>query len=172
MPAASAAGPATPGAAAYELAGMSVAGKATLLSIVRTSDKRGIWVPVGQTVGEITAVSYDPKTDQATIRADGKLLTLGLRKSAVVTGPAARPVTTQAASGGPVLNPTPSRPSGQPVPLPANVQEEKETEARMLVTDLLEIGQEQRRAYEEAQRKAAANGPKPSPAAAPGPAKR
>ncbi|MEO6003628.1 MAG: hypothetical protein ABIS43_10785 [Opitutus sp.] len=172
MPAASAAAPAKAGASAYELAGMSVAGKATLLSIVRTSDKRSIWVPVGQTVGEITAVSYDAKTDQATIRADGKLLTLGLRKSAVVTGPAARPGTTQPASGGPVLNPTPSRPAGQPVPLPANVQEEKETEARMLVTDLLEIGQEQRRAYEEAQRKAAANGPKTSPASAPGPVKK
>jgi len=41
-------------------------------------------------------------------------------------------------------------------PPPANSQEEKETEARMLVTDLLEIGQEQRRAYEAAQREAAA----------------
>ena len=62
---------ATNGTTSYEFAGMSVAGKATLLSIVRTRDKRSFWVPVGQTVGEITAVSYDPKTDQATIKAEG-----------------------------------------------------------------------------------------------------
>ena len=34
-------------------------------------------------------------------------------------------------------------------------QEEKEMEARMLVSDLLEIGQQQRQAYAEARRKAA-----------------
>jgi len=116
------------------------------------ADKRSIWVAVGQTVGEVTAVSFDPKTDEATIRANGKLLTLGLKKSAVVTGPAARVPVSQ-----PTVSATPPKP--QPVsipPPPANVQEEKETEARMLVTDLLEIGQEQRRAYEEAQKQAAA----------------
>ena len=38
---------------------------------------------------------------------------------------------------------------------PAEIQARQETEARMLVSDLLEIGMAQRRAYEEAQRKAA-----------------
>ena len=128
---------------------MSVAGKATLLSIVRTRDKRSFWVPVGQTVGEITAVSYDPKTDQATIKAEGQLLTLSMRKSAVVSAPVSRQPA-PAAIARPATLPVVSIP-----PPPATEQEEKETEARMLVTDLLEIGQEQRRAYEEAQRQAA-----------------
>ena len=51
-------------------------------------------------------------------------------------------------------------------------QEEKEMAARMLVTDLLEIGQQQRKAYAEAQRQAAAKNsgqstttPAPAPAA-------
>ena len=162
LPAPNSTNPSKTGAAAYELAGMSVAGKATLLSILRTSDKRSIWVAVGQTVGEVTAVSYDAKTDEATIRAGGKLLTLGMKKSAVVTGPAAR-VPAQSVSA--ITLPTNVKPpQPQPVAIPAppaNVQEEKETEARMLVTDLLEIGQEQRRAYEEAQKQAAAKSGKP-----------
>jgi hypothetical protein len=141
------------GATEYELAGMSVAGKATLLSITHIPDKRSTWVPVGQTVGEITAISYDPKTDQATIRVGGKLLTLSMRKSVVVSAPVSKPATAEAAK--PVTLPVVAIP-----PPPANVQEEKETEARMLVTDLLEIGQEQRRAYEEAQRQAAAKAAK------------
>jgi hypothetical protein len=137
----------------YELAGMSVAGKATLLSITRVKDKRSFWVPVGQSVGEITAVSYDPATDQATIRAEGQLLTLSMRKSVVVSAPVSKPPAPNAAPAG---KPAAALPPVAIPPPPANAQEEKETEARMLVTDLLEIGQEQRRAYEEAQRQAAA----------------
>jgi hypothetical protein len=151
LPPSTAAAPAK-GESTYELAGMSVAGKATLLSITRVRDKRSFWVPVGQSVGEITAVSYDHKTDQATIRADGQLLTLSMRKSVVTSAPVSRQ---------PMPAAMPNRPAAAPPPVaipppPANSQEEKETEARMLVTDLLEIGQEQRRAYEAAQREAAA----------------
>jgi hypothetical protein len=158
LPPANAAAPAGKADTAYELTGMSVAGKATLLSITRVRDKRSTWVAVGQTNGEITAVNYDPKTDQATIRAEGQLLTLSLKKSAaVVNAP-------NAIFQSPFPTPAPARANPTPVvtPLPATTQEEKETEARMLVTDLLEIGQAQRRAYEEAQRQAAAKGPKPA----------
>jgi hypothetical protein len=44
-------------------------------------------------------------------------------------------------------------------PTPAEIQTRQETEARMLVSDLLEIGMAQRRAYEEAQRKASEGTP-------------
>ena len=155
LPPANAATPAKT-ATAYELAGMSVAGKATLLSIVRVKDKRSTWVAVGQTAGEITAVSYDPKTEQATIRADGKLITIAMKKASVVSAsntlfrsPFPSNAATPATAPRPVVT-----------PLPATTQEEKETEARMLVTDLLEIGQQQRKAYEEAQRQAAAKSQK------------
>ena len=50
----------------------------------------------------------------------------------------------------------------QPVP-PAPPQRQ-EAEARMLVSDLLEIGMAQRRAYEEAQRRQAQGNPPPAPA--------
>jgi hypothetical protein len=63
----------------YDLIGMTVVGKDTLLSIFRRSDKRSVWVSVGKTVGEITAVSYDPAADQAVIRVNGKLRTIGMR---------------------------------------------------------------------------------------------
>jgi hypothetical protein len=166
LPPAGANAPAASSASTYELAGMSVAGKATLLSIVRVRDKRSIWVPVGQSVGEITAVSFDPQTDQATIRADGQLLTLSMRKSAVVSGPVARMPAAQPVQ---MAQPVRVAPPVAIPKLPANADEEKETEARMLVTDLLEIGQEQRRAYEEAQKQAASKGQKPgSPSKAAG----
>jgi hypothetical protein len=159
-PGSTAAKPAT--ADEYELAGMSVVGKETLLSVIRQSDQRSVWIPVGKTVSEITAVSYDPKSDTAVIRVDGKDLTVTMRKSAVVSGPAARaPV---AATVAPL--PAPAAPAAPAKPMTAN--EEKETEARMLVTDLLEIGQQQRKAYEEAQRQAAGQG-KAKPAQTPAP---
>jgi hypothetical protein len=62
----------------------------------------------------------------------------------------------------------PAKPPGPPIP---EAQLKQETEARMLVSDLLEIGMAQRKAYEEAQRKAAESTPNPAaaPTAAPKP---
>ncbi|MEO6001888.1 MAG: hypothetical protein ABIZ04_26815 [Opitutus sp.] len=71
----------------YDLAGMTVVGKNTLLSIVRRSDQRSIWVPVGKTVGEVTAVSYNPDLDNAVIRVRGQLVTIGMRNGAVIFNP-------------------------------------------------------------------------------------
>lgn len=62
----------------YNLAGISSLGNNTLLSVVRQSDKRSVWVPVGKTVSEITAVSYDPESDQAVIRVHGHLLSIAM----------------------------------------------------------------------------------------------
>ena len=52
-------------------------------------------------------------------------------------------------------------------PATPEVQQKQETEARMLVSDLLEIGMAQRKAYEDAQRRAA-TGENAPPAAAAG----
>lgn len=76
-------------APAYDLTGMSAMGSTTLLGVVRRSDKRSFWVPVGKTVGEITAVSYDATTDRAVIRVNGSLQTIALRDvGAPATAPA------------------------------------------------------------------------------------
>ena len=71
----------------YDLAGMTVVGKDTLLSIVRRSDQRSFWVPVGKTVGEVTAVSYNADADNALIRVRGQLITIGMRNGAVYFSP-------------------------------------------------------------------------------------
>ncbi len=155
LPPAGAAAPTQKEPSAYSFAGMTVVGGETLLSITRESDKRSTWIPLGKTVGDITAISYDAKKDEAVIRADGRELTLTIRKAVVVSAPTHRPppyLATQPAANAPAVAPAP-----EPVKMPAmNQQEEKEMEARMLVSDLLEIGQQQRRAYEAAQREAAA----------------
>lgn len=62
----------------YALAGMSALGETTLLSIVRQSDRRSVWVPVGKSVGEVTAVSYDADQEEAVIRVGGRLFTLSM----------------------------------------------------------------------------------------------
>lgn len=66
----------------YDLGGTSTLGSNTLLSVVRRSDRRSIWIPVGKTVGEVTAESYDPETEQAVIRVRGNLLSITMRQFA------------------------------------------------------------------------------------------
>ena len=63
----------------------------------------------------------------------------------------------------PTTTPAVPLPPAPPPGSPAEVQARQETEARMLVSDLLEIGMAQRRAYEEAQRKAAEGNPNNPP---------
>ena len=70
-----------PVTADYELGGTSSLGSNTLLSIVRKEDKRSLWVAVGKTVGEVTAVSYDPSADRAVIRVRGSLLSVASKES-------------------------------------------------------------------------------------------
>lgn len=72
---------------AYDLAGMTVVGKGTLLSIIRRSDQRSFWVPIGKTMGEVTAISYDPDADTAVIRVRGQFITIGMRNDSVFFTP-------------------------------------------------------------------------------------
>ena len=66
---------------------MTVVGKNTLLSVMRRSDQRSFWVPIGKTVGEVTAVSYNPESDDAVIRVRGQLMTIVMRNAAVHSNP-------------------------------------------------------------------------------------
>ena len=72
---------------AYDLAGMTVVGKGTLLSIIRRSDQRSFWVPIGKTVGEVTAISYNADADTAVIRVHGQFITIGMRDGSVFFTP-------------------------------------------------------------------------------------
>lgn len=72
----------------YDLAGMTGVGNNTLLSIIRRSDGRSFLIPVGKTVGEVTAVSYNADSDDAVIRVRGKLVKVVMRNAAVYFRPA------------------------------------------------------------------------------------
>lgn len=139
MPAGGAAA-ALPGAqGAHELVGIIATSSQTLVGITQTATKKSVWIPVGKVVDGIEVVSCDPKQDRAVIRVNGETKTLALRAANV----------SPAAPGGPATVST------LPALAKPGSQAEQEREARMLVSDLMEIGMQQRKAYEEAQRKAA-----------------
>jgi hypothetical protein len=91
----------------------------------------------------IQVVNHDPQTDTVTIRHGGREIPLGLKQASF--DPAALDaVRASAVSTAPL-------PSAGVALNVALTEEEKATEARMLVSDLLEIGMEQRKAYAEKQ---------------------
>ncbi|QYM79892.1 hypothetical protein K0B96_04550 [Horticoccus luteus] len=128
-----------------QLSGVIASGESVLVNLTDSQTKRSLWIPVGKTVDDIEVLSCDLKTDTVVVRAKGQVKTLKLRTATIVTAPASAPLAPSVIASGP---------DGAPAPL--LTQAEQEREARMLVSDLLEIGLQQRKAYEEAQRKAAA----------------
>lgn len=163
-----------------EFAGVSQMGKTTTLIFLDKAAKKSRWVGIGETVEGISVVDYDPRREQAVVKVNGTQKTLALRKAA---GPANSAGLTSVvppppAAGFNVAPPAPVAPVPQILPAPAppvdpaaqaaapgaapkpapntpEAQVKAETEARMLVSDLLEIGMAQRKAYEEQQRRAA-----------------
>jgi hypothetical protein len=167
-----------------EFAGVSSIGKKTDLIFYDKVAKKNYWIAKGETKEGISVVNYDERREQAFVKINGtdKILTLrkgttsaGGPRAVAVMPPAAgfaMPTPgsdpgqkTQAASPlDPASVPAPQsivsahdQPGTPPQPTTpeAQAQQKAETEARMLVSDLLEIGMAQRKAYEEAQRKAA-----------------
>lgn len=147
-----------------EFAGVSTVGKKTMINLYDGEQKHGFWVEVGATSDGVTVLKYDSAHDQVTVRRDGVEKTLPLRAAGAV---ASGPVNTLPIVP-PVAPPVAMMPQPAPnaadattapaAPMDAAAQKRarQEEEARMLVSDLLEIGMAQRKAYEEAQRKAAA----------------
>jgi hypothetical protein len=174
-----------------EFAGVSQIGTKTHLIFFDKTLRKSRWIALGETVEGITAVRYDARREQATVKLNGAEKILALRKG---TGPAngpspaavaplpapggfnvaaSQPVQVMPAPAPAVSAPVPVATSAPPAPAPATAapatpesQAKAETEARMLVSDLLEIGMAQRKAYEEAQRRAA-KGENTPPAAEP-----
>lgn len=162
-----------------EFAGVSSIGKKTDLIFFDRTAKKSRWVPLGETVDGISAISYDAQHERATVKINGEQKVLVMRKSGTGSGaapamtvapamtpmplPTVTPLPTTAMSAPPAppvsagnvaqAQPAPATPP--PAPNTPEAQARAETEARMLVSDLLEIGMAQRKAYEEAQRKAA-----------------
>jgi hypothetical protein len=162
-----------------EFAGVSSVGKKTDLIFYDKTAKKSHWIAPGETKEGIAVLNYDERRDEAVVKINGVQKTLPLRKVAPSPGvargvpsipsgfntPTPSTLPAPAATQVPVIGGSVSASTNtseaaviQPAPAPgspAEVQKKQETEARMLVSDLLEIGMAQRRAYEEAQRKAA-----------------
>jgi len=146
--------------ATLQLAGISVIEPKTYVLLVDTPNagkSRSRWLAVGTRTDDLEVLSCDADKNEAVVRVGSDLRTLALRKPAGAnggTGPAA--YATQSPPM-PLVGP-----AGGALPqvAPLVTREEKEREARMLVSDLLEIGMRQRKAYEEAQRQAAAEAAK------------
>jgi hypothetical protein len=156
--AATAAGGAAP---SYELAGASATPDGTEVCVYDAQSKRSSWIAVGASRDGIRVISYDPERDQAVVSVNGENQVLPMRKATVAASSAA-----QAPGWGPSMpfyvapsSGQPAGPPAQPPPEPADPKARElarqEREARMMVSDLMEIGMQQRKAYAEAKRKAA-----------------
>jgi hypothetical protein len=163
LPAAGAASTASTAAPkAYELEGVSTTSRGTQVCIYDVQGKHSHWIEVGKTVGDVQVVSYDSASGQAVIAVRGSQMSLAMRKATFsnAQGAAGLSIAIQPAAPNPaptaVLPPT-TVGAAQPTP-PQTEQAKQEREARMLVSDLLEIGMQQRKAYEEAQKKAQQSG--------------
>jgi hypothetical protein len=179
MPSATAAA-AVPANESLEFAGVNVMGDKVFVSVYDKQLKKGRWISVGGNEAGITVLAYDPRHEQIVVKSGEVQRTLTLRKAVgVINGPT--PVAVMPPSAGfnvppgvafqkiqppppgSVTEPVAESPAPAPVAAPAKPEEpakplsvaRQEEEARMLVSDLLEIGMAQRKAYEEAQKKAA-----------------
>jgi hypothetical protein len=150
----------TPGTAAnggastqegLELAGVSSTAKNTFGCIYDNQTKRSHWIPVNATVEGIKVLAYDSTLDQVSLSVGGQNKVLRLRKATVSGVANANPGAAAAGFATPAVMPI-TQGSPQPPPAPGSIAQQ-ETEARMLVSDLLEIGIQQRKAYEDAQKK-------------------
>jgi hypothetical protein len=179
MPAAGTVAPAPAAADTLEFAGVSMLKKQTMVSLYDTREKRGRWIAVGAKADGIEVVSYDANHDQVVVKQGGQLKILTLRKPNKLP---ANPLTVAAPA--PAFGATATPMPVQPVvastePKKPLTQAQQEEEARMFVADMLDIGMQSRKAYEEAQKKAeaekaaakAAGGtvPAPTPVVAPVP---
>ncbi len=149
----------SPGASAatasdsFQLAGSTSAGGDVSVCIYAQQTRRSLWIPVGGESDGVHVVSFDNANDIAVVSVAGTLRQLTMRK-ATVSGN--RPAAAQAFAA----VEAPSAPAAAaPEPQTQEVAVREQREARMLVSDLLEIGVQQRKAYQEAKAKAAAANP-------------
>jgi len=149
----------------YELAGTSIQGSSVSVCIYEKQAKRSQWIPVGGDMDGVHVVSYNAVSDKVVVTVSGARKELAMRKMVVDSaGPAqaikavpmnpVRAASQDAGSYAPVASSAPTPAPLPPVAPGAAVQDQKE--ARMLVSDLLEIGVQQRKAFQDAKQKAAA----------------
>jgi hypothetical protein len=132
--------PAAPAVPAPTLANLQFAsvlsfGRETLISVYDVRTDEGVWIPVGGEADGIRVITYDPENEEVTVLSSGVTARLKLREANFATGGLIRPL------------PTLEEEYGRPLTV-----EEQEREARMLVSDLLEIGMKERERQRELRR--------------------
>jgi len=156
MPAGGAAGAAAAPAEAYELAGSSVQGNDVSVCIFERQAKHSRWIPVGGISDGIHVISFDAAHDKVVVTIGGAIKELSMRKPMFAS--VSTPSLARAAPA--VIEPAaPPAPIASDSPAPARTAAQEQREARMLVSDLLEIGVQQRKAYQDAKQKAASEPP-------------
>ncbi|MFA5265015.1 MAG: hypothetical protein WC378_14420 [Opitutaceae bacterium] len=133
-----------------QLSGITIIASKTYVCLTETSTKKSRWLAVGAKVDAIEVLSCNPEKNEAVVRVNGESLTLSLRN--IEGSKAVQPV---AANNSPAAAPPQEKADDIAAKIkPLVTREEKEREARMLVSDLLDISMRQRKAYEEARKKA------------------
>jgi hypothetical protein len=143
----------------YQLSGSSSEGSDVSVCIYLRQSKRSLWIPVGGEADGVHVISFDAAHDTAVVTAGGSRREITMRKAVIASAgqPAATraaPVAVQADSA-----PAPIAAAAAPGPANADTLAKDQREARMLVSDLLEIGVQQRKAYQDAKAKAATQPP-------------
>lgn len=148
---------------ALQLSGISTLGGQSMFNLVDTRNNRAFWITLNGTVNGISVVSYDAKTDTVVIARQGERRSVSLRQAQIASLPAqgqtqphaaAAPASQPASGAAPAVIHTPD---GGEIVNPKTPQEiaQAETEARMMVSDLLEISMQERarqKALREAKR--------------------
>ncbi len=136
----------------YQLAGSTSQGTDVSVCIYATQTKRSLWIPVGGEVDGVHVISYDDTNDIAVVKVGGGQKSLSMRKATIGSARA-----TSQSFAAAEASPAPAPIADAGGPKSADSIQREQREARMLVSDLLEIGVQQRKAYQEAKAKAAAN---------------
>ncbi len=150
-PASASPAPAQP--ARWELAGVLGIRETLTVRINDTVEKTGAWLRVGESFGPAKLVAAD--ADTATLQVGTERTVLGLRIDGVAPGEATPVTATASTAATPAATPAPLPSTGDPEADAKRDQLIAEREARMLVSDLLEISMIQRKAYEDKQAEAA-----------------
>lgn len=162
---------------ALQLSGISTLGGKSMFNFIDPRSNRSFWVVLHGTTNGFSVESYDESTVTVVVSRQGQSRSLKLRQAQITampvaagaprvppvgvparttTGPA--PAVIRTADGGEIVNPKTPQEIAQ-----------AETEARMMVSDLLEISMQERarqKALREAQQKQAAGGAVPPPTGA------
>lgn len=142
---------------AIQLSGITAIGSRNYACIADNARKSSRWLSAGGRWENIELISCDSQSNEAVVRVGGELRKLSLRKASTGKAPSQGP---QLASAPRPPAPPPTAPQQQPPPpqpevkQTAKTNEDKEREARMFVSDMLEISMKQRKSYEEARKKA------------------